>query len=294
MVAGVLDALRRRINARTLRRAAFYAALAFSVWGAYCYVDWFLFFAQRNHVVRDLDAYASALRQTGLPLEAAGTLQYGGARLPLWVVHKPALQPNSKTVCLMGSIHGNEPAGAQTLLELSQDMARHPAVYARLNYVVLPMANPWGWARDLRRNADNDDIARQFVDGTSQESELAKNVLTQAHCDLLVDLHEDRSHEGFYLLAYAPPDTAAVQAAVATIASKSAMAHASKPARGVWSVPASAFAGIHLTTASLWAREHGVPLAFIVEVHNGHDLAQRVRVHATAVEELTRLLTTAP
>jgi hypothetical protein len=42
------------------------------------------------------------------------------------------------------------------------------------------------------------------------------------------------------------------------------------------------------------AREHGVPLAFIVEVHDGRDLAQRVKVHTTAVEELTRLLATPP
>ena len=289
-----MGALRRRITARTLRRVAVYAALAVSVWGAYYYMDWLLFYAQRNHVVRDLNAYGYDLRQTGLPVESAGTLQYDGASLPLWVVRKPALQPNSKTVCLMGSIHGNEPAGARTLLELAQDMARHPAAYAHLNYVMLPMANPWGWERDLRRNADNDDIARQFVDGKSQESELAKSVLTQARCDLLVDLHEDRSHEGFYLLAYAPPNTAAVEAAVATIASKAGMAHAANPAQGVWSVPASDFQGIRLTTASLWAREHGVPLAFIVEVHDGHELAQRVKVHTMAVEELTRLLATAP
>ena len=109
-----------------------------------------------------------------------------------------------------------------------------------------------------------------------------------------MDLHEDRSHEGFYLLAYAPPSTTAVQAAVATIASKAGIAHASKPEHGVWSVPASDFQGIRLTTASLWARQHDVPLAFIVEVHAGHDLAQRVKIHTIAVEELTRLLTTVP
>lgn len=294
MVAGGFGALRRGITPRTLKRAALYLALAVCVWGAYYYIDWLLFYLQRNHVVRDLDGYASALRQTGLPMEAAGTLQYDGANLPLWVVRKAALQPNSKTVCLMGSIHGNEPAGAQTLLELGQDMARHQQTYAHLNYVMLPMANPWGWARDLRRNADNDDIARQFVDGASQESTLAKTVFTQARCDLLVDLHEDRSHAGFYLLTYAPPNKAAVEAAVSTIASKAGMAHAAKPAQGVWSVPASDFQGIRLTTASLWAREQGVPLAFIVEVHDGHDLAQRVKVHAAAVEELTRLLTATP
>ena len=294
MVAGGFGALRRGVTPRTLKRAALYVALAVSVWGAYYYVDWFLFYLQRNHVVRDLNAYGYDLRQTGLPVESAGSLHYGGTSLPLWVLRKPALRPHSKTVCLMGSIHGNEPAGARTLLELAQDMARRPDVYAHLNYVMLPMANPWGWARDLRRNADNDDIARQFVDGASQESELAKSVFGQAHCDLLVDLHEDRSHEGFYLLAYAPPSTAAVEAAVATIASKAGMPHAAKPAHGVWSVPVSDFQGIQLTTASLWAREHGVPLAFIVEVHDGHDLAQRVKVHTTAVEELTRLLTATP
>ncbi len=294
MVAGVLAAVLRRITARTLRSAALCTALAVSVWGTYYYIDWFLFYVQRGHTVRDLDGYVSALRQTGLPMAAAGTLQYDGERLPLWVVRKPALHANRKTVCLMRSIHGNEPAGAQTLLELSQDMARHPEPYADVNYVMLPMANPWGWARNLRRNADNEDIARAFVGGQTQESELVKTVLAQAHCDLLVDLHEDRSHEGFYLLAYAPPSLTAVHAAVDSMEQRSGMAHASKPPHGVWAVPASDFPNIHLTTASLWARENGVPLTFIVEVHDDHALAQRVKVHATAVEELTRLLAIAP
>lgn len=282
------------MTARALRRTVLYVALAVSVWGACYYIDWFLFYVQRNRTVRDLDAYAAALRQTGLPMEAAGTLQYDGLHIPLWVVRKPALQAHGKTVCLMGSIHGNEPAGAQTLQELARDMARRPQAYAQLNYVMLPMANPWGWARDLRRNADNADIARAFVDGATQESSLAKSVFAQARCDLFVDLHEDRSHAGFYLLAYAPPSTSAIQTEVAAIASQAGMAHADKPAQGVWSVPAADFPGIRLTTASLWARQQGVPLAFIVEVHDGHDMAQRVKVHSAAVEALTQLLANTP
>jgi predicted deacylase len=223
-------------------------------------------------------------------MEAAGTLTDGNTSIPLWVIRKPALHPDRKTVCLMGSIHGNEPAGAQALLELAQDMARQPERYADLNYVMVPLANPWGWARDLRRNASNQDIAREFGGGHSPESNLIKPVLTQARCDMLVDLHEDRVHEGFYLLAYAPANLPAVQAAAAAIETRSGITRAAKPPQGVWHVPDSGFKDVSLTTASLWARENGVPWSFIVEVYDGYPLAQRVKLLNLALEELSKLL----
>lgn len=290
MVAGWLDQLRQRLTPRTIRFAIFCILLAAAGWGVSYYRDWFLFYIQHNKVVRNLDAFTLALRQTRLPMEAAGTLLDGDKNIPLWVIRKPALHPDRKTVCLMGSIHGNEPAGAQALQELAQDMSRQPGRYADLNYVMVPLANPWGWARDLRRNAANQDIAREFVGASSPESDLLKKVLTQANCNVLVDLHEDRVHEGFYLLAYAPASLSAVHAAITAIETRSGIARATKPPQGVWHVPESGFKDIHLTTASLWARENGVPWSFIVEVHGGYTLAQRVKVLTLAIEELTKLL----
>jgi hypothetical protein len=285
-----IGALRQRLTPRTIRFVIFCVLLVTAGWRVSYHRDWFLFYLQQDKIVRDLDAFASALRQTGLPMEAAGTIPDRGKNIPLWLIGKPALHPGRKTVCLMGSIHGNEPAGAQALLELGQDMARQPAHYADLNYVMLPLANPWGWARDLRRNSNNQDIAREFVGGRSPESDLVKKVLVQAHCDLLVDLHEDRVHEGFYLLAYAPASLPAVQAAVTAIETRSGIARATKPPQGVWHVPESGFKDIGLPTASLWARKNGVPWSLIVEVHDGYTLEQRVKLLTLAVEELSKLL----
>jgi predicted deacylase len=259
-------------------------------WCASYYRDWILFYVQRDKIVRDLDAFTSALRQTRLPIEAAGSIPDGDKTIPLWVIRKPALHPDRKTICLMGSIHGNEPAGAQALLELGQNMARWPERYANLNYVMVPLANPWGWRHNLRRNAANQDIAREFVDGQSPESTVIKKVLAQAHCDLLVDLHEDRVHEGFYLLAYAPANLGAVHAAVTAIETRSGMARAAKPPQGIWHVPESELKSTYLSTASLWARKNGVPWSFIVEVHDGYALQQRTQLLTLAVEELTTLL----
>jgi hypothetical protein len=290
VVTGWLDTLRQRLTPRTLRFAIFCVLLLTVGWGVSYYRDWFLFYLQRNTVVRNPDAFTSALRHTRLPMEAAGTLTDGNTSIPLWVIRKPALHPDRKTVCLMGSIHGNEPAGAQALLELAQDMARQPERYADLNYVMVPLANPWGWARDLRRNASNQDIAREFIDGQSPESAMIKQVLTQARCDVLVDLHEDRVHEGFYLLAYAPANLPAVQAAAAAIETRSGITRATQPPQGVWHVPESGFKEVSLTTASLWARENGVPWSFLVEVYDGYPLAQRVKLLNLALEELSKLL----
>lgn len=279
---------------RGAKFAVFCVLLAASGWCVTYYRDWFLYYWQRDHIVRDINDFEQALRQTHLPMESAGMLQSGSQQMPLWVVRKPALVPHAKTICLIGSIHGNEPAGAQTILALAQDMAREPERYAQLNYVMVPMANPWGWAHALRRNAQNQDIAREFAGGQSPESTLLKAVIQQARCQMLVDLHEDRFHAGFYLLAYAPPSLPAVYDAVSAIEQRTGVRRAAKPPQGVWHIPESGFNDIYLTTAPLWARQNGVPLAFIVESHDAPPLAQRINIHAVALEELTRLLVHTP
>jgi hypothetical protein len=83
-----------------------------------------------------------------------------------------------------------------------------------------------------------------------------------------------------------------VQAAVTAIETRSGIARATKPPQGVWHVPESGFKDVSLTTASLWARENGVPWSFIVEVHDGYTLSQRVKLLTLAIEELSKLLPT--
>lgn len=253
--------------------------------------DWLYFYARQETVARSLPELGAALGRTGINLQTLGQVSYGASNLPLWVLRKPAFNPAAKTICLMAGMHGNEPAGVETLLALLHDMAARPAAFAAHRYVVVPLANPWGWARDLRHNGDNRDTARQFVSGSAQEAVLLKKLFTAEHCDLLVDLHEDRFHSGFYLLAYGETNMAGVENTLKTIETTTGVPRASRGDHGVLAFQSAEFDSILLTTAPLWARMHGATHAFVVETHDGLPLAQRVAIHRLAIEGLSRLLT---
>lgn len=275
---------------RALRLLAICLALI-AAWYALSYQrDWLYFYARQDSVVRSVPELGAALGQTGIGLQTLGQVSYGTSSLPVWVLRKPALNSTAKTICLMAGIHGNEPAGVQALLALAQDMQARPAVFAAHRYVVVPLANPWGWERDLRHNGDNRDAARQFVGGSAQEASLLKKLFGAEHCDLLVDLHEDRFHDGFYLLAYGEPATALVEQTMQAIESDTDVSRSTQGNRGVLQFSPAGFSGISRTTAPLWARMNGVPHAFIVETHDALPLEKRVAIHRRAIEGLSRLL----
>jgi hypothetical protein len=279
------------LGRRALRLLAICLALVAAWYGLSYKRDWLYFYARQETVVRSLPELGAALARTGINLQTLGQVSYGNSNLPLWVLRKPAFNPAAKTICLMAGMHGNEPAGVQTLLALLQDMAARPATFAAHRYVVVPLANPWGWARDLRHNGDNRDTARQFVSGGAQEARLLKNLFTAERCDLLVDLHEDRFHNGFYLLAYGEPNMAGVENTLKTIETTTGVSRASRGNHGVLAFQTAEFDGILLTTAPLWARMQGAAHAFVVETHDALPLAQRVAIHRLAIEGLSRLLT---
>jgi len=276
---------------RALRLLAISLALV-AAWYALSYKrDWFYFYARQNTLARSLPELGAALGRTGISLQTLGQVSYGASSLPLWVLRQPAANPAAKTICLMAGIHGNEPAGVQALLALLQDMQTQPAAFAAHRYVIVPLANPWGWTHDLRHNGDNRDAARQFTDGSAQEATLLKKLFSAEHCDLLVDLHEDRFHAGFYLLAYGEPNQAGVENALQSIETATGVRRARVGEAGVLAFAPAGFSGIARTTAPLWARMNGAQYAFIVESEDTLPLASRIAIHRQAIVGLTRLLT---
>lgn len=276
---------------RALRLLAISLALVAAWYGLSYKRDWLYFYARKDAVVRSLPELGAALGRTGISLQTLGQVSYGASSLPLWVLRQPAAHPAATTICLMAGIHGNEPAGVQALLALLQDMQARPAAFAAHRYVIVPLANPWGWAHDLRHNGDNRDTARQFVEGNAQEAALLKKLFAAEHCSLLVDLHEDRFHAGFYLLAYGETNQAGIENTLQTIETATGVRRARVGDAGVLPFAPAGFASIARTTAPLWARMNGVPHAFIVETQDALPLATRIAIHRQAIAGLTRLLT---
>ncbi|MBC7376168.1 MAG: succinylglutamate desuccinylase/aspartoacylase family protein [Burkholderiaceae bacterium] len=280
----------RNITIRGFRLLVIVLAVV-AAWYAFSYKrDWFFYYARQDKVVRSLAELERDFQHTGLGFQTLGTVQYGGASLPLWILRTQAASAAAPTICLMAGIHGNEPAGVQALLELARDIAAAPATFSAYRYTIIPLVNPWGWERDLRHNGDNHDTARQFVDGHAQEAALLKPVLLAEHCALLVDLHEDRFNEGFYLLAYGEDKPAPVEAVMRDIEGQAGVMRSTRAPQGVYAVSEDEFTSTLRTMAPLWARMNGVPHAFVVETWDALPLTQRVLVHRAAIQSLSERL----
>ncbi|MGB5855403.1 MAG: M14 family zinc carboxypeptidase [Oceanisphaera sp.] len=122
----------------------------------------------------------------GRPLEAlllsssAGFLQHS------------ASEADKATVMIFGSQHGNEPAGAEAMLQLARELVagQHPGLLSRMNLVLMAMANPDG--RDLasRHNADNDNTNIDYVALQASETRLLVDALHRFNPDVVYDAHE--------------------------------------------------------------------------------------------------------
>jgi protein MpaA len=145
--------------------------------------------------VRNYNEIVQRLR--GLPrrewrVEQAGTV-WG---YPFFCARR-RLRRNAPTVLLTAGIHGEEPAsveGALRWLE-SGDWRKW-----RVNWLVLPCINPYGWERNQRRNAQRRDINRQFRNPSAcPEARLVHRLVNGQRFLFMVDFHEDVDASGYYL-----------------------------------------------------------------------------------------------
>lgn len=113
-------------------------------------------------------------------------------------IFKLVINPKAKkTICFIAGIHGNEqagPYGVLSFLESGYQVPRNKRV------IIIPLANPIGFQKDKRENADDEDINRHFLDKELKgECKILWDALKHENIDLLHTLHEDPSTNEFYL-----------------------------------------------------------------------------------------------
>ncbi|QKY70372.1 M14 family zinc carboxypeptidase [Lentibacillus sp. CBA3610] len=102
---------------------------------------------------------------------------------------------NGRNMLVVGSQHGNEPAGREMALQLLRDLAftENPELLDQLSettVLFIPSANPDGSEMDQRRNAEGMDINRDHLNLWTPEIQTVAAVMDQLSPDIVVDAHE--------------------------------------------------------------------------------------------------------
>jgi hypothetical protein len=126
--------------------------------------------------------------QTGIPLEA---LQFSRAPVALASTGATAVAARP-TVLLVGQQHGDEPAGAEALLVIAQELAGGSlaALLDRIDVVILPRANPDGAAAGRRGTAGGIDANRDHLLLRTPEAQAQALLARRFDPAVVVDAHE--------------------------------------------------------------------------------------------------------
>ena len=126
--------------------------------------------------------------QSGVPLEA---LHF--SRTPLALAATGASAPPARpTVLLVGQQHGDEPAGAEALIVIAQELAggQLAPLLDRIDVVILPRANPDGAAADRRLTASGIDANRDHLLLRTPEAQAQAQLVREFNPTVVVDAHE--------------------------------------------------------------------------------------------------------
>ncbi|MGQ9470671.1 MAG: M14 family zinc carboxypeptidase [Candidatus Aminicenantales bacterium] len=108
------------------------------------------------------------------------------------VARPEGLNRNKPTVFIFASQHGNEQSGKEASLALIRDLALGELrpLLKKLNFLILPQANPYGNWYDVRVNEQNLDLNRDHVKLEAEETAIIHRIFITWLPEITLDLHE--------------------------------------------------------------------------------------------------------
>jgi hypothetical protein len=105
-----------------------------------------------------------------------------------------------KRVCISAGIHGDEPAGPESVLRFMEEHKDDVELLDKVFFTIFPCDNPSGYELGTRENAMAIDLNREFQKSdASPEVALLMNALSNCHFDFTYEMHEDIDSYRFYM-----------------------------------------------------------------------------------------------
>ncbi len=112
---------------------------------------------------------------------------------------------NSKRVLISAGIHGDEPAGVETICSFIEGK-EYLTFIKSWEITLVPCINPHGYERGTRVNHEGIDLNRLFKSSSPPREVALVQSLFAFPFDLTIELHEDEDSSGYYLFHSADSD----------------------------------------------------------------------------------------
>ncbi len=156
-----------------------------------------------------MERFRRAAAETGATFETAGEFE---CPLGRYAIHfmRMRLGAGTQRICISTGMHGDEPAGPETLLAAMRRL-RENAARLDADLMLFPCDNPTGWELNTRENWEGRDLNREFMKrDQAREIRIVESVLEGRRFDFTLDIHEDIDTYGMYLYERARPGRASL------------------------------------------------------------------------------------
>ncbi|MFA5185474.1 MAG: succinylglutamate desuccinylase/aspartoacylase family protein [Patescibacteria group bacterium] len=138
-------------------------------------------------------------------LKKIETRKYGKETYDLRYITQKKPFPRRPRVMLMGTLHGEEPAGAVALSTHIAEIMQ-VSLTNKVNLTVIPCGNPYGLDRNIRNAPGsrymNGGFCHPNLVPLPEGSAKIKKFLLKTHATHYLDLHEDKDSRGVYVYAF--------------------------------------------------------------------------------------------
>ena len=101
---------------------------------------------------------------------------------------------NPVRIWVQGALHGDEQATPDGVMQLVEMVLRNPELANGVELMVVPIANPDGYARAMRQSASGMDLNRDMMMRQGPENQLIMAVFKEFQPEVALDFHEYRPY----------------------------------------------------------------------------------------------------